>query len=207
MSAMPRLRELATRARTEPPPTATAVDERCGLCAAPLASEHPHLMDVRAHALLCACRACALLFDRSAAGMGQYRRVPDRCRLLAGVAVSDAQWAALGVPVAMAFFSYSSEAGGVVGYYPGPLGVTEAIVDADAWRAVERANPVLATIAPDVEALLVDRRGDSQRYWLVGIDVCYALVGLIRRHWKGLAGGPDVRERIAQFFETLRPRE
>jgi hypothetical protein len=207
MNALPRLRELATRARTASPPALADADERCALCATPVATEHPHLIDVRARTLLCACRACAVLFDRRAAGMGQYRRVPERRRRLTDVVVSDTQWAALGVPVAMAFFSYSTAIACVVGYYPGPLGATEAIVDTEAWRAIEVANPVVGTLEHDVEALLVDRRGEPAQHWLVGIDVCYALVGLIRRHWKGLGGGEAVREQIAHFFETLRERE
>ena len=40
--------------------------ERCDLCSAPIASDHRHLLDVPARELMCACRACALLFDRPA---------------------------------------------------------------------------------------------------------------------------------------------
>jgi hypothetical protein len=63
----------------------------------------------------------------------------------------------------------------------------------------------------DVEALLVNRVGrargfSNDEYYIVPIDECYKLVGLIRAHWRGLSGGPEVWEEIAAFFEGLRQR-
>ncbi len=43
-------------------------------------------------------------------------------------------------------------------YYPSPMGATESLLRLEAWKELEAANPVLATLEPDVEALLVDRR-------------------------------------------------
>ena len=56
---------------------------------------------------------------------------------------------------------------------------------------------------PDVEALLVNRARGARGHWLVPIDDCYALVGLIRTRWRGLTGGKDVWEEIGRFFTTL----
>jgi hypothetical protein len=56
---------------------------------------------------------------------------------------------------------------------------------------------------PDVEALLVNRAQGARRHWLVPIDECYALVGLIRTRWKGLTGGKQVWEEIGHFFDRL----
>ena len=42
--------------------------------------------------------------------------------------------------------------------------------------------------------------------YLVPIDVCYALVGLVRRDWVGLSGGRDVWAGIGAFFDGLRAR-
>ena len=39
---------------------------------------------------------------------------------------------------------------------------------------------MLATLEPDIEALLVNRARGARRHWIVPIDECYALVGLIR---------------------------
>ena len=70
------------------------------------------------------------------------------------------------------------------------MGATESLLELDAWEALEAANPVLATLEPDVEALLVNRARGAREHWLVPIDECYALVGLIRTRWRG----PDRRQ-------------
>ena len=62
---------------------------------------------------------------------------------------------------------------------------------------------MLAQMEPDVEALLVNRARGARDHWLVPIDDCYALVGLIRTRWRGLTGGKDVWEEIGRFFEAL----
>ncbi|GAC1399585.1 MAG: hypothetical protein NVSMB65_17620 [Chloroflexota bacterium] len=42
-------------------------EEHCDLCGAAVAREHRHILNVATRELLCACRACAVLFDRAAA--------------------------------------------------------------------------------------------------------------------------------------------
>lgn len=203
-SAMPRLRRLAMSARAPASPAVSMPEEeRCDLCAAAVPADHRHLMDVRARALRCVCEACGVLFDQRAAGDGHYRRVTDRCQKLSDFALTAEQWAGLGVPVTLAFFARSTAARTIIGHYPGPLGATEAAIDGDTWRAIEHDNPVLETLEADVEALLVDRRRVPPGYWLVAIDTCYALIGLMRRHWKGLSGGPLVQDAVAGFFVEL----
>jgi hypothetical protein len=56
----------------------------------------------------------------------------------------------------------------------------------------------------DVEALLVNRVRGAREHFLVPIDECYSLVGLIRMHWRGLSGGREVWEKIDRFFQDLR---
>ena len=58
----------------------------------------------------------------------------------------------------------------------------------------------------DVEALLVNRVRGAREHFLVPMDECYSLVGLIRMNWRGLSGGRGVWEKIGQFFEDLQER-
>ncbi|MCH6159397.1 DUF5947 family protein [Streptomyces marispadix] len=41
------------------------------------------------------------------------------------------------------------------------------------------------------------------RQWIVPLDDCYRLAALVRTHWRGLSGGPEVREHIDAFFAGL----
>jgi hypothetical protein len=161
------------------------------------------VLDLRERRLLCACRACAILFDRKAAGGGHYRLVPDTVRLVADFDLDDAAWARLRLPVEMAFFFKSAAAGRAVAFYPSPLGATESLLELDAWTELEERNPVLRGLEPDVEALLVNRTGERREHWLVPVDRCYELVGLIKTRWRGLAGGEEVWQELAAFFDGL----
>jgi hypothetical protein len=193
-----RLREL-----TRPAPPVEQV-ERCDLCGEPVPAGHRHLIDLRSRELLCACTPCKILFEQDAAGGGHFRLIGERRLALEGFELDDVRWADLRLPVDMAFFFHSSEAGRVVAYYPSPMGATESMLDLAAWEEIERANPVLATLEPDVEALLVNRARDARDYLLVPIDACYRLVALMRTHWRGLTGGSEVWDEIDRFFREER---
>ena len=64
----------------------------------------------------------------------------------------------LRIPVDMAFFFRNSAAGRVMAFYPSPMGPTESLLELSTWDELERANPVLLELEPDVEALLVEPR-------------------------------------------------
>ena len=178
--------------------------EPCDLCGRPVEAEHRHLLDLRDREVKCACRACALLFDRPGASTGKHKLIGDRRVRLDGFELDDALWAQLALPVDLAFFFRDSAAGGRVGaYYPSPMGPTESRLPLDAWAQLEAANPVLVSLEPDVEALLVNRARGARQHFLVPIDDCYALVGLIRTRWRGFTGGREVWEGIAGFFGDL----
>ena len=193
-----RLREL-TRPRPEP-----QAQETCDLCGEPVPAEHRHLIDLRTRELMCACTACRILFEQDAAGGGHFRLVPERRLRLDDFELDDVRWANLRLPVDMAFFFHSSEAGRVVAYYPSPVGPMESLLELEAWEEIEAANPLLRTLEPDVEALLVNRSRGAQDYLLVPIDDCYRLVALIRTHWRGLSGGSEVWQEIDSFFTRER---
>jgi len=196
-----RLRQLAQR---PPAPAAIDEEERCELCGEQIPSRHRHLLDLDRHHLLCACRACSVLFDQRAAGGKHYRLIPDRSRAIADFDLDDLRWQSLRIPVEMAFFFRSSSADRVVAFYPGPMGATESQLGLEAWTELEARNPVLSTLEPDVEALLVHRAKGARQHWLVPVDRCYALVGIIRTSWKGLGGGDEVWTEIDAFFADLR---
>jgi len=185
---------------------AEAAQERCELCSEPIPPEHRHLLEVSTREMLCVCRPCSILFDREAASEGRYRLIPDRRLFLEDFAMSDAQWESLRVPVDMAFFFYSTPAERVVAYYPSPMGPTESLLKLGAWEELERCNPALKEMERDVEALLINRVRGAREHFLVPMDECYSLVGLIRMHWRGLSGGREVWEEIGSFFEQLRER-
>jgi hypothetical protein len=196
---MTALRALQRFARERPPP---APRERCELCGVGVEPGHAHIVDLEKRMLCCACRPCALLFDKPGAAGGRYRTVPDRVRH--GPCLPHAQWAALGVPVQLAFVFFNSRLQQFIGCYPSPGGAIEAEVPPDAWARL--AHDFAIEIEPDVEALLCFApRGSAElESFLVPIDRCYELVAICRQHWKGFDGGDDVRRELDSFFARLR---
>jgi hypothetical protein len=183
--------------------------ERCELCRALLGEAHQHLLEPPNRRLVCACDPCAILFENQAGT--KYVRVPRRIRVLPDFCLTDAQWDALSIPINMVFFFEDSVANRIVALYPSPAGPTESLLPLDAWNDIAGANPVLREMAPDVEALMANRvardcDGAAAEYFILPIDECFKLVGLIRRQWKGLSGGTEAWEAIAGFFDGLRQR-
>jgi hypothetical protein len=176
--------------------------ERCEMCSLEVGPAHRHLVEPVSRRIACACDACALLFSSSAGT--KYKRVPRRTRYLSKFMLSDAQWDALSIPIQLAFFFHCSPAEKVVALYPSPAGPTESLLSLDAWDEISEDNPVLKTLEPDVEALLVNRVRDTREYYIAPIDECYKLVGLIRANWRGFSGGQEVWQEIDRFFVRLR---
>ena len=183
--------------------------ERCELCATPLSSDHQHLFEPARRKVLCSCDACSLLFPANSET--KYKRVPRRARFLPGFRLTDGQWDSLMIPINMAFFFESTPEKRVVALYPSPAGAIESLLALDSWNDIVRDNPVLATLEADVEALLVNRIGQSRgageaEYFVAPIDHCFKLVGIIRGHWRGLSGGTEVWREIANFFTDLKEK-
>jgi hypothetical protein len=117
------------------------------------------------------------------------------------------RWEALDIPVSTAFFFHSTEHDRVVAFFPGPAGATECLLPLEAWAGVVADNPVLGTLTPEVEAALVRAGGREQpapECFLVPIDSCYELVGVLRGSWRGLEGGVEARRALDDFFARLR---
>ena len=181
--------------------------ERCELCSAELASQHPHLLDPTVRKVVCSCDACSLLFSGQAGA--RFKRIPRLVRVLPNFKMTDGQWDSLMIPINMAFFFRSSPEARVVAMYPSPAGATESLLSLEAWNEIADVNPALQHMEADVEALLVNRVGHARgfsndEYYLLPIDQCFRLVGLIRTRWRGFSGGTEVWQQIAAFFDSLR---
>ncbi len=173
-------------------------EERCDTCNSPLAADHTHNFDPSSRRIRCACDSCAILYEKV------YRTIPKRVLALPDFQITDAQWDDLMIPISLAFFSYSKPLRRITALYPGPAGAAESLLRLESWEEIATQNPELHSLAPDVEALLVNRVGATREYFLVPIDECYKLVGLIRIHWRGLSGGAAVWGEITSFFNQLR---
>lgn len=173
-------------------------EEHCDTCGAALPAEHPHMFEASTRRIRCACDSCEILYN------GVYQLIPREIRLLKDFQITDAQWDELLIPISLAFFYRSASAGRVIAMYPGPAGAAESLLRLDAWEEIEARNQCsLDGMQADVEALLVNRVGAMREYFIVPIDECYRLAGLIRLHWRGLSGGVLVWGKIAEFFGAL----
>ncbi|TFV77383.1 hypothetical protein E4P39_05200 [Blastococcus sp. CT_GayMR19] len=185
-----------------------SAEERCEMCAEPIGGAHPHVVDVVGRGLLCTCRPCYLLFTAEGAEL-RYRAVPDRYLSLPDFALHAGAWDELQIPVGLAFFFSNSVQSRTVAFYPGPAGATESELPLGAWDRIVGANPVLGSLVPDVEALIVrmpDRSRTEPAAHLVPIDRCYELVGLLRTAWRGFDGGQEARALLDAFFADLAAR-
>ena len=181
-------------ARTRPPA------ERCELCGLELASQHAHLLERERRRIVCACEACSILFCGQESA--KFLRVPRRVVGLDNFALSDLEWGAMMLPINLAFFLRGVD-GGTTAMYPSPAGPMESLIALAPWEELFAREPALRGVAPEVEALMVNRISDRASYFIVPIDACYQLVGLIRTKWRGLSGGNEVWQAIAEFFGDL----
>jgi len=194
-SLIGKLRKIATPARE--------VDvERCNFCGTILTPDHRHLVDLSAMKFICTCEMCMI----TNAENGKYKPLPQRYLQLEDFNMSDSLWSDFLIPVNMAFFVNSTAKQGTVAYYPAPTGATESKLKMEAWNNLVIVNPVLKDLTNDLEALLVNRLGDKGQYFIVPIDSCYKLIGMIRIAWKGIFGGKEVNDIIDKFFDELKEK-
>jgi uncharacterized protein DUF5947 len=180
--------------------------EHCELCSEVISPHHRHLLDLSSRALICACQACSLLFSEDGAGGGKYCLVPRRYEVLPDFHMTDEQWDGLMIPVNMVYIFRSTTEKRALAFYPSPAGATESLLSLESWETLVSDNPLINDMQPDVEALLINRVRDAREYYIVPIDGCYQLVGLIRTSWRGLSGGEEVWNAIAEFFADIRAK-
>jgi uncharacterized protein DUF5947 len=180
----------------------SSYQEKCEFCGAGLPPEHRHLLEVAKGRIVCTCFPCAFRFQDVVGG--RFKLIPSDIRYLPEFDLSDPEWENLALPINLAFFFYSTPQQKMNAIYPSPAGATESLLPLTAWDSLVERNSILAAIEPDVEALLVNRVGTKREYYIVPIDLCFELIGLIRVHWRGLSGGDKVWEEVDKFFAKLK---
>jgi len=192
--------------------------ERCEMCRTVVEDRHGHLVDLDQRSIVCACRACYLLFTHQGAAGGRYLAVPERIMHDPARPLTGADWNELQIPVTTAFFFFNSALGRVVAGYPSPGGVTECELDLAAWDRLAAAYPLLGELAPDTEAIFVHGASPGGRpsqtppdkgeweIFLIPIDMCYSLVGELRLYWQGFDGGAEAHAALDAFLGDLRRR-
>jgi len=181
-----------------------SMTERCELCGAELSLVHQHLLDPKKRQIACSCDGCAMLFCGQEGA--HYLRVPRRIRRLVDFQMPSLQWESLLIPINLAFFYRNGATGRMIAMYPSPAGAIESLLPLDSWQEIAAEHAALGKMEPDVETFLVNRVDASHEYYIVPIDECFRLVGLIRMHWRGLSGGVEVWKAIHQFFADLKSR-
>jgi hypothetical protein len=192
---------LAMLRRMARPPVAAAV-EICEFCSVRLGPRHRHLLEVARRNIICACDACALRFENVIEG--RFKLIPRDARLLPDFQLTDAQWENLSLPINLVFIFNNSLAGKAMAAYPSPAGATESLLTLESWQTMVAENSGLKELKPDVEALLVNRIGETREYFIAPMDACFELVGLIRKNWRGLSGGDLLWREIENYFQQLR---
>lgn len=193
-------------AQPKPPPAAPgassaapAAQELCDLCNTSVPPDHRHMLNLYERQIICVCESCWAL--RS--GDADFRPVGSRTLWLEEFQLPEELWAQFRIPIGLAFFMHSSVTDCVVAMYPSPAGATESELHFETWSRLVEMNPILATLEPDAEGLIVNRTSEPNSFAIAPIDRCYMLVGLIKASWEGISGGSGVERAIAAFFEEL----
>lgn len=171
---------------------APASVSRCDGCASPLGPSHAHRYDPSRRRVECVCVRCAQ-------PRPPWRVVPPRLEVVEDLGPAAEAWMSENVPVRLAFFVAHDDGEGTASF-PGPAGPTVSTIDRAEWASLQGHVPRLRALSAEVEALLVNRVDGARDTFIVSIDVCYHLVGLLRgRRW-----GHRLGREAEELFADLR---
>ena len=91
--------------------------------------------------------------------------------------------------------------GVVAAFYPEPDGRDRVAARARRVGELERATRCWRRSSRTSRRCSSTAPSGAREHWLVPIDDCFRLVGLIRTHWRGLTGGREVWAGDRGFFE------
>ena len=193
---------MPSAASADPGASSSAAEplERCDLCNTTVPPDHRHMLNLYERQIVCVCESCWGL--RS--GDESFRPTGTRTLWLEGFELPEELWAQFRIPIGLAFFMHSSVTDCVVAMYPSPAGATESELHFETWSRLVDLNPLLRTLEPDAEGLIVNRMAEPHQFAIAPIDRCYMLVGLIKASWEGISGGAGVERAIEGYFEKLR---
>jgi hypothetical protein len=180
----------------------TTDPERCDFCSKPIPPDHKHFADLNEMKFMCACEMCAVL----QAEKGEYRQIPERYQYLENFDMPERIWLELKIPVNMAFIVYNSKHQKHIAFYPSPAGATESELNLGSWNLLKQKNQALEELEPDIEGFMINRLDKPAEYYIVPIDCCYKLIGLIRLKWQGMHGGKEMRSSVRGFFKNLKKK-
>ena len=174
-------RWLTVAERLRPLKARPSLGQQCDFCSFDIDNSHRHLLDRVRRSLVCVCQSCYGLFTHDGAGGMRFCAVPRRYVLLPNLVGVTELWDALQIPIGPTFLFTNGATGLTTAYCPGRADATEAALPLDVWKDVERAVPAVATLAHDVEGLLIRRTDTLIDAAIIPLDACYELLGRIRR--------------------------
>lgn len=172
--------------------------EQCSACGCALPPDHDHAFEVATQKISCLCASCHSALTRNER---KYRAIPEGVHRVNDVSWATKTWEHLGLPIHIVFIVRRETT--YRAFFPSPAGQVETQLGTHNWADLSARNPDALTLKPDVEALLLSRLSGQSLCLKVPIDVCFALTGLLRRHWKGMHGGAQVWREISQFLNHL----
>jgi hypothetical protein len=122
--------------------------------------------------------------------------------------LNEEDWRALDVPVRLLFLCPSALHDCVYAVYPNAQGAVQAQLPLRSWHELLTTHPVLASVAYELEALVVDGREGRCACSCVSIDVCHGLVGLLRSSQRSAVNAwPELERALSdlQRGATLTP--